>query len=141
MATEPKWQWYASTDGENYTVGPEDTREAIIEAATGDFDGQPFVIVEAIKGIPTLRIFSRSDADIIELLDEANRDKGDPEGDSLFADVTPFHAEQLAEALNDKIEEWARVCEINPHVWAFAETRNQEDITPCSPNTSPMPSR
>jgi hypothetical protein len=133
MATETQWQWYASTDGEHYTVGPEDTREAIIEAGTQDFDGEPFVIVEATKGGPTLRIFDS--AGVIEMLDNANEGKGDPDGDSLFSDVTPFHAEQLAEALNDKIEEWARVCEIKPHVWAFGETRNQEDITPCSPST------
>lgn len=127
--TEQIWQWYASTDGERYTVGPEDSREAVIELATNDFDGEPFTIVVATKGEAILRIFDNSN--VIELLDGANEDNAGEDGESLFDDVTREQADALASLLNSAMEFWAKLHNIKPDTpWAFGQTRNQEDITP-----------
>ena len=40
VPTTAPWQWWAGSSEEWCTVGPEDTREAIIQAATNDSLGE-----------------------------------------------------------------------------------------------------
>lgn len=40
------WGWYAGrgADPENYDLGPENTREAIVQVGLDELDGEPFTI-------------------------------------------------------------------------------------------------
>lgn len=118
------WQWYWSADGERFH-GPFTSREeAIEEGRESDEEGVGFEIVEATKGRLQTAIFR----DLDQKLDDANEDNGDPDGETIAAQVTDVEWLDLETRLNDAIAKWADVNVIHKLVWTFATTRNRESI-------------
>lgn len=131
MTTE-QWEWWASRDEERYDVGPETSREAVIELATNDFDGERFHIIEATKGTPNLRIFDDADR-VIEDIDEQNEQYIDPVSDGgLFSDtqLSGEIMDDLTRRLNDAVEAWVKDHGISIPCYGFDRTRNGEWIEP-----------
>lgn len=125
-----KWEWWASRDEENYTVGPEGSREDVVAAALCDFDGEPFHVVEACKG--SMSSYLPSGQRIIEWMQECADDNG-AFGDDKYCELTGS-AEAIAAAEADAkavLADWfARHAAIFPTPWAFRATRNAEWISP-----------
>ncbi len=131
---DDNWSWWASRDEENYTVGPEDTREAVIAAGATDFDGEAFHIVEALKG-SMARWLPKAER-IIEIMAEASDDDG-AFGEADYCElVGSAEAVSAAEAdLNAALSGWfARHAGIFPTPWAFFRTRNAELIPATNPS-------
>jgi hypothetical protein len=114
-----KW-WAISDGGEQFTVGPCDSREEVIDAARQDFDGAAFEIVEAKFETPGYYIASRLHLD--EALDLCF------EGEGIFSDVSPEHWVDLERRIDAAVEEWAHANDIRPKVWAFGDIRNRESF-------------
>lgn len=128
---ESEWKWYASRDEENCTVGPEASRDAIIAAATRDYDGERFHIVEARKG--TMERWVPSGSDIIDQVFERSSDDGAFGDDYGEPEGTPEQIKAAEEDLDALLTAWyARHKHIFPEPWQFAESRNCEWITPLS---------
>lgn len=127
---EPNWQWWAGRDEEYFTVGPENTREAIIQAATNDFDGEPFCIVEAYKGPPSFDAFDARD--VIEQIDSCNEDRVDPDGDGtiFIGDLDKDQLMDLEDRLHKAVLAWVEANKIKTEVWSFDNMRHREDVTP-----------
>jgi hypothetical protein len=124
------WSWYASRDEESYLVGPEDTREAAIQAATEDFDGEPFHVVEACKG--SMAAFLPSGERLIEWMTECADDNG-AFGEDDYCELigTPEAITAAEEDAAATLKAWFdRHAALFPTPWAFAATRNGEWITP-----------
>ncbi len=124
MTNEPQWQWWHSHDGGESYWGPCDSREDAITAGRDEADGESFIICEATKG--TLRAFIG--ARVGEWLDDNNEDMGDPEGDPVSANITTAQWEDLQSRLDATALEWIKTHNLDRHVWAFDDTRNEEDI-------------
>lgn len=139
MTTE-QWEWWASRDEERYDVGPEASREAVIELATNDFDGERFHIIEATKGTPNLRIFDDADL-VIEDIDEQNEQHVDPDGDgSIFFNarhLTNEIKDDLTRRLNDAVEAWVKDHGISIRGYGFDRTRNGEWVEPVKTEAAP----
>jgi len=133
VLTIPAWAWYASRDEETYLVGPESSREAVIQAATQDFDGEPFHIVEACKG--SMSRYIPTGKRIIEWMVECSDDEG-AFGEDDYCELVGS-AEAIAAAEADAaqvLSEWfARHSAIFPTPWAFLATRNGEWVRPDTP--------
>ena len=122
------WEWWASRDEENYTVGPETSREAVIEAARVDFDGEPFHIVEAVKRSAASLIPSAGDFIERALEDAADNGEFGEDGDFGLCGKPETQSEAIAE-LDAAISAWAaKWSHILPTPWAFRKTRNAEWI-------------
>lgn len=110
------------------SVGPELTRDDIIAAAKGEFDG-PFTIMEAMHAVPSI-----PDGDkFIEMFVEQNEDLGDGEESILFGsdmDAPPEAIAELTAILQATFTAWLDKHSAWPAVWMFSGTRNQETITP-----------
>lgn len=138
-----KWEWWASRDEENYTVGPEGSRADVVAAALCDFDGEPFHVVEACKG--SMASYLPSGQRIIEWMQECADDNG-AFGDDQYCELTGS-AEAIAAAEGDAtaaLADWlARHAAIFPTPWAFRATRNAEWISPAEVGaqalTTPQP--
>lgn len=128
MSSSTEWGWYASEDEENYTVGPEASRDAVIAAGRVDFDGQPFFILEAIKPaaaslIPNARSFIESALEAAAD-DEQFGEDGDFDLSGSQEEAAAAYAE-LDAALSAWVEKWARIL---PTPRTFHATRNAEVI-------------
>jgi hypothetical protein len=130
------WQWWASTDEENYAVGPEETRDAVIRAATEEFGGETFHVIEATQGKADLTFDA---ARVFEDIDERNSDLVDPEGGgTIFGDkITRAQCRDLEARLSTALREWMAAHNIQPQVWTFDKTRNGEWITLAPDDQSP----
>ncbi len=142
MAGHTEFHWYASADGERYTI-KEGSRDAVIAAATAegtgkevDEDGKPrlfFYIVEASKY--DLRIadyaLPSDDDDLWETIEEnaAQWDFGNPDGasDELFP-CTIEARKDLLQRLKAACEQWQTDHNLSWSSWAFAISRNEETI-------------
>lgn len=128
MDNQPIWQWWAGADEETYNVGPENTREAVIERGREDFDGRSFHIVEAITGDPAQLI-----PNAVTIINRALEDASDDgefgeDGDFDLADKPEVHTQAFAE-LDAAIEAWvAKWRRLLPTPWRFRATRNAEVI-------------
>jgi len=121
---EPVWQWYAGGDGESYPVGPEDSREAIIEAGRENYGEDAFYIIEAAKG--SMEQYLPSAGDIIEQMCERADDNGAFGED--YCEITTDTKEVEAK-LDAVLKGWFdRHSIIFPTPWAFDSTRNAETI-------------
>ncbi|ADK99415.1 hypothetical protein [Brevundimonas subvibrioides] len=125
---QPVWQWWASLDEETYTVGPEDTREAVIEAGLVDFDGRSFHIVEAIKGDPA-QMLPNAETFVSRALEDA-ADEGEfgKDGDYDLAGKPEVHQAAFADldaAIATWVVKWGHLL---PTPWKFRSTRNPEVI-------------
>jgi hypothetical protein len=119
------WKWYAGygIEPENFSVGPEDTRDAIIAAARIEFCGETFTIIEAWRGV-----FSPPSAD--DLMGEMTERWGDDDmGREDYPEFSgPLEAIKAAERdLDDLLRAWfERHRAIMPTPWCFADSRNTE---------------
>lgn len=150
MTEADGWGWYAGWDDEHYTCGPEDSREAIIQAARNeeigfrdaDEDGPDrlcFHIVEArqdpVEIASLLKIY-----DLVEQWDCGPLEEMGPEGESVFeGKVTTAQWEDLQERLQAAAREWQAHHGIVIQPYIFTKQRNAESIciTDFSDDTCP----
>jgi hypothetical protein len=125
MAQEFPFKWYAGSgvEPENFNVGPEDAREAIIGCARVEFCGEIFTIIEAQRGE-----FSPPSGDDLmgEMIERwADDDMGREDYPGFEG---PLEAISAAEKdLDALLTEWfERHRAIMPTPWCFAGSRNQE---------------
>lgn len=138
------WAWWASFDGgERYSVGPEVSREAVIEAAREYGGGDPFVVVEATQRPVRLSDFIDVE-DLVERADErAWEDHGDPDdpddsGNPIFDfSATGPVAANLEARIKRAVDEWQDANGVAPVSWRFTETRNEETIPASSGEVAP----
>lgn len=136
---EAPWQWFAGDCGEWFAVGPEDTREAIIQAATNDSLGEyeddgvwklQFHIVEARK--EPLRIADWIDAD--DIFDRAEDNLADSDRVGSESDEGPWFEcskEQKADLRNrikQACDEWQVAHGLVFNCATFSQTRNEESV-------------
>ena len=131
MTDNTDWGWYAArgADPENYNIGPENTREAIVQVGLEELDGEPFSIIEARKGPPP----PPSAATVMDAHHEALCDDGawgDDDGERRgVTDADQKRAEAaLQAALNGWWDTHWNTLFMAP--WVFAHTRNEELIIP-----------
>lgn len=125
---EPDWQWFASSDEENYLTGPEDTREAIIEVGKNDYDGDGFYIVEAVRSDPS-RLIPSAENFLTQTLEGA-ADDGEfgEDGDYDLCGAPETQARAISE-LDAALQSWtAKWKHVLPAPWRFARTRNAEYV-------------
>ena len=138
------WGWYASGDSENYTVGPEATRECIIEAAIRDEVGLGDQNEDGSWGISFHILEARKKpvqmADFFSvgrwLEDLENGPFYDMSGEALALEdksiVSHIKSEQwdnLQQAVRAVISKWQSENDIQITPWVFTESRNGEDIS------------
>lgn len=137
MAAE--FKWYASCDQENYTVGPRDSREAIVQAAMdqdlglrqgpeGHWDRLTFYIMEANK-LPVDLAFHLNDDSVIEGICESVEDEHGGEDSCLCEDAwTRDQENDLRDRLRKTVAEWQADHKIVVLPWIFTNTRNSETV-------------
>jgi len=134
MTEELEWGWYASLDGEEFNVGPEPTREAIINQAREDLDldNDGFTIIEAKPDRPAhIKKWARV-ADILEAAEENIQDSLSPfmfDNRDIFA-VTAEQKADLIARLERACDEWESAHGLVFRSPIFLQTRNSEFIPP-----------
>ena len=140
VPTTSAWQWWAGSDEEWCTVGPEDTREAIIQAATNDSLGEferegggwnlGFYIVEARQD--PLRLADWVEADrLLERAEEgmADSDRVSSEyDDGPWFECTPEQEKDLEERVKRACDEWQAEHRLVFSCATFSHTRNREHV-------------
>lgn len=139
-AMEAPWQWWAGSTEEWCTVGPENTREAIIQAATNDSLGEfqheeggwnlGFHIVEARSDPLRLADWIESDR-LLERAEDsmADSDRTSSEyDDGPWFDCTPEQEKDLEERIKRACDEWQAAHGLTFACATFSHTRNQEHI-------------
>jgi len=139
MASE--FKWYASHDQENYTIGPCDSREAVIEQAVNDdlglrqgpeghWDRLTFHILEATQDPIDLSNHLDEDSVIEGLCESVDENHGDPDGARcLLEDAWNTEQEEdLRDRLRKAIAEWQAHHAIVVRPWTFTRTRNAETV-------------
>lgn len=129
---QPDWKWWASRDGETFTVGPcEDREEAIEEMRdSGEVEaGESFVICEAHQA-PVDFSPSFDAADFIESADEwAVENFGGESGPDTFTDdITTEQMHDLEQCVRMTISRWQKRHGIAPKPWVFTAQRGEETI-------------
>lgn len=132
------WHWWASRDGEVYTVGPCATREEAIQEAknneVGHFDDYDnpttltFVLLEAYK----LPVDLAGMVDIeymIERFEDCNDELLNEDGESPLADVPSEKWRELEIMLKATVKGWQEARNVKPVTWRFTKTRNEETVT------------
>ncbi len=138
--TTSPWQWWAGKDEEVFTVGPEDTREAIIQAAIDDCLGEcqdddgtwklSFHIVEARQD--PLRLADWIEAD--ELLERAEDGVADSDrtssenDDGPWFECSPEQEKDLQERIKRACDEWQAAHGLVFTCITFSHTRNSEHV-------------
>lgn len=131
-----EWKWYASADGEVFTVGPCDSREQAIEEAKENELGYredgvatvSFDIVEAFKA--PIDLADMIDLqDIIERFEDCNDLILDEDGESCLSGLTTEQGEELSARLKQAARDWQAERGIVITPWRFTKTRNDETIT------------
>jgi len=136
--TDKEWGWYAGDNEEEFRVGPESTREAIIASAIASDVGYDyedpaahkyrFCIVEAKKSDIHLGGLFDASRWFEELDNGLLYDQGDPNGDGLLADITAKQSEALELTIRLAINLWQSEHGIVITPWAFSQTRNSEVV-------------
>lgn len=140
VPTTSPWQWWAGSDEEWCTVGPEDTREAIIQAATNDRLGEfehegggwnlSFHIVEARQD--PLRFADWIEAErLLERAEEgmADSDRVSSEyDDGPWFECTPEQEKDLEERVKRACDEWQAAHRLVFSCATFSHTRNKENV-------------
>ena len=121
-----KWMWWASRNEEDYIVGPEPDRDAIIALARNNFDGEPFHIVEAVlRDVAT--IFPSAIGFVEDVLERAADDGAFGEyGDYDLlgtADEREAAIAELDHAISGWVERWRHIL---PTPLEFAKVRSHE---------------
>lgn len=127
-----KFSWWAGQSDEHFSIN-ENTREDVIERGRAEFDGEGFHIVEASQD----KDFSFPDGGRLwEQFIEGNEDLGGE--DNYFGEdvtVTPEQEKELGDAFKALFEGWMERHKLEPYVYVFTATRNNEFI----PGTNPDP--
>lgn len=139
VPTTAPWQWFAGSDEEWCTVGPEDSRDAIIQAATSDRLGETdddgswklaFHIVEARQD--PLRLADWIECDrLIERAEDnvADSDRtGSEYDDGPWFKCTPEQEKDLEERIKRACDEWQAAHGLVFSCSTFSHTRNQEHV-------------
>lgn len=140
VPTTGAWQWWAGSDEEWCTVGPEDAREAIIQAAINDSLGEfehegggwnlSFHIVEARQD--PLRLADWIEAD--RLLERAEEGMSDSDrvsseyDDGPWFECTPEQEKDLEERVKRACDEWQAAHGLVFSCATFSHTRNKEHV-------------
>ncbi|WAJ27587.1 hypothetical protein [Antarcticirhabdus aurantiaca] len=125
-----EWAWYASRDEEAYDCGPEKSREAIIQAATWDFDGERFHILEGRQGPVDVAAYLNVEAVVEQIGEALYEDVGDPDGETVLLDPSRVATDALDGMLKAEIRRWQELHGIKVMSWPFTEIRNAEFIEP-----------
>jgi hypothetical protein len=139
-AMEAPWQWWAGSTEEWCTVGPENTREAIIQAATNDTLGEfqheeggwnlGFHIVEARSDPLRLADWIESDR-LLERAEDsmADSDRTSSEyDDGPWFDCTPEQEKDLEARVKRACDEWQAAHGLTFACATFSHTRNNEHV-------------
>lgn len=138
--SDANWGWYASGDEENYTVGPEGSREAIIQAALIDEVGLAwdrnedgtwdynFHIMEAYKLPIDLAEYFDADSWIEDLDNGPLFDVLDPDGEGLGAYISSEDTASLQAVVREALTKWQKQTGFHHEPWTFTGTRNGEWI-------------
>lgn len=127
------WPWWWSTDEERYH-GPSTTRaEALMEAWSNGNTGQVH-ICQATSGGFNTDLFD----DVAEMFDDANEDRGDPDGDPPSEWIKAVEWMKVAERLNHVFKVFIREQGITS--WAFDGMENQEVVDLSVPILTKLPS-
>lgn len=125
--------WYASSDGELFTVGPYgDKQDAINEAVSDELGWNEgachFTIAYAKEQVA--RVSSRFDADrFIEDAEDHYCEYGDPDGNQAMIEPTREQIADLETRVRKAIDDWQVVNGLRFKLWAFAECSQYEEIT------------
>lgn len=154
MSDETKkapWQWWAGSDAELFTVGPEDTRDAIIQEAIGDQLGEfqcesgvrkfGFHIVEARQD--PLRLadwidFERMLESAEEHLAESDRTCSEYD-DGPWFQYTPAQERDLHERIKRACDEWQTAHGLVFKCRTFSDTRGEEYVIVDHPSNASAP--
>ena len=121
MSDTPRWQWWSSTDEENYD-GPFKTREAAI----AELDGECGWVCEAHQS--PLRLADFIDTDLIlEGAEDSACDMSNEHGDPIF-DVTGDQRGDLEARIKRACDEWQDAHGLRFIPWSFTEMRNKERV-------------
>jgi len=140
LLTQSQWQWWAGSSEEWCTVGPEDTREAIIQAATNDRLGEfqdeeggwnlSFSIVEARQDplrlsdwIETDRLLERAE----DSMADSDRTSSEYDDGPWFC-CTPEQEKDLEKRVKRACDEWQAAHSLTFSCATFSHTRNQEHV-------------
>lgn len=140
MPSESPWQWWAGSDEEWCTVGPESTREDIIQAATNDSLGEfehegggwnlSFHIIEARQD--PLRLADWIEADrLLERADEgvSDSDRVSSEyDDGPWFECTQEQEKDLVERVKRACDEWQAAHQLVFSCATFSHVRNKEHV-------------
>lgn len=139
IVTEGAWQWWAGRSEEWFEVGPEATKEAIIQAATNDSLGETdddgswklsFHIVEARQD--PLRIADWLDLDaLIERAEDnvADSDRVASENDDgPWFECSPEQEKDLRQRVAQACDEWQAANGLAFKTATFSHTRNSEHV-------------
>ena len=140
LPTTSPWQWWAGSSEEWCTVGPEDTRAAIIQAATNDSLGEfehegggwnlGFYIVEARQDPLRLADWIESDR-LLERAEDnvADSDRAGSEyDDGPWFKCTPEQEKDLEERIKRACDEWQAAHALIFSCSTFSHARNQEHV-------------
>ena len=136
-----EWQWWAGRDDEWCTVGPEPTRDAVIDAAVADGAGEvqddngnwmhKFHIMEARQD--PLRL---SDwIGLNWLLERANESLADSDrvscenDDGPWFDATPEQEKELCDRIRRVCDAWQMEHGLKFHSTTFSHARNSEYVS------------
>ena len=134
------WKWYAGYDEEWFTIGPEDTKDAIIQAATGDCIGEfknevgdwclGFHIAEARQDPLLLADWVSADHTLERAEDNiSDSDRVSSESDDgPWFECTPDQEADLDERIKRACAEWQAANGLVFPCRTFTHTRNQEYI-------------
>lgn len=136
MANEAEgWGWWAGWDDEHYTVGPEDTRDAIIQAAVGENTGENddgtrlvFHIVEAMqKPIQLSSVVDLSES--VERWLDCNEEMHDEEGNTPFEKLTAAQWVEAENVMKAALDAWQAEQGHTFKPYYFNCARNHETVT------------
>lgn len=129
MVDDRLWKWWAGRgDAEHFTVSAA-SREAIIAAASREFEGDPFTIVEATQDGP----FEVPDLDDDDLIDRLIEMFAEANGERVGEDgVEDFPRDELVAALTGAFGAVLAEHGRSIPTYFFTEQRNREIVTPPS---------
>ena len=123
MAGDGKFGWYWGRGEEPEGMhGPEDSREAILQVARSECDGEGFTICEADKAVPSFNIFDADD--IIERYEEHNEECWSEDGADIA--LTREAEKDLESVLAAAFEKWAKENDAVGNAWCFGTQRHTE---------------
>lgn len=135
MTEKEKWVWWASADDEDYTVGPRESREKVIEAAKGmllgDYgDGaQIFFVMEVLEmKNPKISNYINFEELLVSTIERLEEDLGDPVSDIELVPISLKQKNDLIHRIRKTVDEWQEESDVRPSRIIFANYRNREKI-------------